>query len=189
MRRIPLKPRYLMIAALLLSTAARADDAPNLVPTRDVDIIYRVTRSGEPTIRQRVRWLAASKLERIDGPGRTVTLADHAKHQVTLLIPARKSFVALDGPPKGPLEPDMGNSATRGPRARVARQSCQEWHWTDGDDVYSLCVTDDGVMLRFSEGQEAKVKAVRVTYRPLQPASFQVPTGYQPTLAPDGETP
>jgi hypothetical protein len=44
--------------SFLVGPAARAEP-PQLLPTRDVDIIYDVTLPSQPRVRERVRWLAA----------------------------------------------------------------------------------------------------------------------------------
>ena len=65
--------RYLpLVAALLLVTAGtmlRAQETqPEVLPTRDVDISYQITRPNQPTIVERRRWLANEHLQRVDGP-------------------------------------------------------------------------------------------------------------------------
>jgi hypothetical protein len=42
--------------------------------TRDVDITYDVTLPSQPRVRERVRWLAAEQLERVDGPHKSTTI-------------------------------------------------------------------------------------------------------------------
>ena len=50
----------LWVAILLIGSAgAVAEEQPKLLPTRDVDIRYDVTRPQKPRVRERVRWLAS----------------------------------------------------------------------------------------------------------------------------------
>ena len=56
-----------VLASLLIGKAG-AEKPPQLLPTRDVDIIYDVTLPSQPRVRERVRYLAAELLERVDGP-------------------------------------------------------------------------------------------------------------------------
>ena len=74
------------LAALALAGGiAAAQERPKLLPTRDVGITYRVTRPGEPRIRERARWKAANGLERVDIPGGATSIFDHKTHYVTVL--------------------------------------------------------------------------------------------------------
>ena len=52
--------------AFALLTSAWAEERPQLLPTRDVDITYDVIRSQRPKVRERVRWLAGEHLERAE---------------------------------------------------------------------------------------------------------------------------
>jgi hypothetical protein len=70
-----LRAPALTIALVLPTVGAQswADEKPQFIPTRDVDIVYAVTRGGQSTVMERVRWLASDHLERIDGPGKSTT--------------------------------------------------------------------------------------------------------------------
>ena len=74
-------PQALLIRCLrsLVSTAALAsllagsplgaeEQPPSLLPTRGVDISYRITQSDQPKIVQRRRWSASDRLVRSEGP-------------------------------------------------------------------------------------------------------------------------
>jgi hypothetical protein len=52
-------PPLTLMGLLLAGFPAQAGERPQLFPTRDVDIIYDVTRPQEPKYRERVRWLAS----------------------------------------------------------------------------------------------------------------------------------
>ena len=75
----------------------RAEEQPPLLPTRDVDITYNVTRPHARPISERVRWSAAAHLERIDGPNRSTSIFDRQAHEVTLLNGATRTYTKLDG--------------------------------------------------------------------------------------------
>jgi len=58
-------PLMVVLALLLAGPASKADEQPELSPTRDVDI-HTTTRPQDPTVRERVRWLADDHLERVE---------------------------------------------------------------------------------------------------------------------------
>jgi hypothetical protein len=127
--------RTLLLAATLAFFLAgaplRAEDSPVLLPTRDVDVTYDVTRPQKPRVRERVRWLAAEHLERVDASGRATTIFDHEAHAITLLTPATRTFRKLDQAPRRPLEPEPGAALNRGAETVVAGLPCTDWSWTE----------------------------------------------------------
>ena len=88
-------PPTAILASLLVGPVARTPPS-HLLPTRDVDIVYDVTLHSQPRVRERVRWLAAEQLERVDGPHKSTTIFDRRTHQMTLLTSADRSFLQLD---------------------------------------------------------------------------------------------
>ena len=70
----------LVLMMLLMGPACGAEEQPRLTPTRDVDIRYDVTRPQKPKVRERVRWLAAEGLERVDASGRSTSIFERAAH-------------------------------------------------------------------------------------------------------------
>jgi hypothetical protein len=170
---------------------ALAQERPKLLPTQDVDILYRVTRPGEPRIRERVRWKADDGLERVDIPGGATSIFDHKTHYVTVLAHQTHSYLKLESPARGPIEPDADAPLTRDGEAKVADLGCRIWDWTNPEDQapYSVCVTDDGVPLRLQESGKVVAEAVSVHYHKLKPTLFEVPNGYDPSLASEGSSP
>ena len=69
-----------ILIVLLTGPACRAEEQPKVVPTRDVDVRYDVTRPQQPKVRQRVRWLAGEHLERVDASGRSTSIFDRDAH-------------------------------------------------------------------------------------------------------------
>lgn len=180
------------LAALALAGGvAWAQDRPKLIPTRDVDITYRITRPDEPTVHERVRWLAASQLERVDIPGGATSIFDHKTHYVTVLSHQTHSYLKLKSLARGPVEPDPDAQLTRGGSATVAGLRCSIWNWINPEDQkpFSACVTDDGVPLRLVQDGKTVAQAVSVQYRTLEPATFEVPSGYEPSLASEANPP
>jgi len=165
-----------------------AGDQPQLVPTRDVDITYDVTRPQQPKSRERVRWLASEHLERVDSGGKSISILDRKGGEVTLLIPASRTYRKLDSVARGPMEPEAGTVLKRGAESVIAGLACVDWSWTEETETHTACVTADGVLLRLVIDANMLMQARSVTYGPQRPDLFQVPLGYTPALAPEGET-
>ena len=72
-------PPAALLASLLVEPLARAE-APQVLPTRDVDVTYDGALRAQPRVRERVRWLAAEKLERVDGPHKSTTIFNRRTH-------------------------------------------------------------------------------------------------------------
>ena len=176
----------MIAAALFLTVSACAADQPKLMPSRDVDITYDVTRPQQPKTRERVRWFAGQHLERVDGSGRATTIFDRDAHEVTLLTPADRTYRKLGGAPRRPDEPEPGATLTPGPDAVVAGLPCSDWSWTEEGEKHTVCVTADGVMLRLIVDGVTLVQARSVNYIPQKAELFEVPPNYAPVLAPDG---
>jgi len=178
-------PPTAVLASLLVGSAARAEKPPQLLPTSDVDITYEVTLPSQPRIRERVRWLAAEQLERVDGPDKSTTIFDRRRHEITLLRSANRTFLKLDMP-RRPEEPAPEVILKRGNESVVAGLHCVDWSWTEDVETRTVCITADGLLLRFVVDSQTVSEARSVSYH-RQPAElFQVPPDYAPALAPEG---
>jgi hypothetical protein len=163
-----------------------AQEQPKLLPTRDVEITYDVTRPHKPKVRERVRWLASEHLERVEASGRATTIFDRNAHAVTLLTPANRTYRKLDGAPRPPFEPEPGAALSRGKDAVIAGLPCTEWSWAEDAETHTVCATADGVLLRLVVDGQTFVEARSVKFAPQRAELFQVPPGYAPALAPEG---
>jgi hypothetical protein len=173
-----------VLASLPVGWVARAEP-PNLLPTRDVDITYDVTLPSQPRVRERVRWLAAEQLERVDGPHKSTTVFNRRTREIILLTSANRTFRQLDMP-RQPQEPEPEAILKRGSESVVAGLHCVDWSWTEDVETRTVCITADGVLLRFLVDAKTISEARSVTYRPQPPDIFQVPPNYAPLLAPEG---
>jgi hypothetical protein len=72
-----------VLASLLIGSLAKAE-SPQVLPTRDMDITYDVTLPSQPRVRERVRWLAAEQLERVDGPHKSTTIFNRRTREIVL---------------------------------------------------------------------------------------------------------
>lgn len=181
-----------LVAAAFIGAAdlpRAAEQQPEVVPTRDVDITYRITRPNQPTTTSRRRWSASEHLQRIDGPDKSATIFDRNKQEFTLLNPASRTFRKFEGSPRMPLAPDNPTALRRGGESTVAGLSCVDWSWSVDTETHTGCLTADGVLLRLMVDGNTVMQAVSVKYR-RQPADlFQVPPNYQPAIAPEGGPP
>jgi hypothetical protein len=178
-------PPATVLALLLVGSAVRAEE-PQLLPTRDVDVTYDVTRPQEQKIRERRRWLVDGHLERVDGPDKSSTIFDIDKGEFTLLNPKTRTFRKLEGSARRPADPKKGAVLKRGDELVVAGLHCTEWLWTEDVETRTLCVTPDGVMLRLVIDRQTVIEARSVSYGQQRPELFQVPRDYAPALAPEG---
>jgi hypothetical protein len=184
--RLSTVPANAALMLLLGWSPLAAQERPQLVPTRDVDISYDVTRPRQPTIRQRVRWLASEHLERIDGSDKSVTIIDRNGKEITLLIPRTRTYRKLEGTPRRPGEPAADAVLSRGGEAVVAGQRCVEWSWIEDTETRTLCTTADGVVLRLVVSGKTVIAARSVSYGRQDAKLFKTPPNYAPALAPEG---
>jgi hypothetical protein len=181
--------RNALLALFLIGaqTSPQGPDQPAVLPTRDVDITYRITRPQQPALTERRRWLASEHLQRVDVNGGT-TIFDHKRGEFTLLNPSTHTYRKFEGTPRMPRAPGKDVALKRGSDAVIAGLHCTDWSWIDhGDDeTPTACLTADGVMLRLVIGGTTIMQARSVTYAKQPPEVFQVPSGYLPGLAPEG---
>jgi hypothetical protein len=177
-------PSTAVLALLLVGPMARAEP-PQLLPTRDVDITYDVTLPSQPRIRERVRWSAAEQLERVDGPHKLTTIFNRRTREIIHLSLANRTFRQLDMP-RQPEEPAPEAILKRGNESTVAGLHCVEWSWTEDVETRTVCLTEDGVLLRFLVDSKTVSEARSVSYGGQPAELFRVPPGYAPLLAPEG---
>ena len=96
-----------------------------------------------------MRWLASEHLERVELSGRSITIFDRDAHDVTLLMPANRTYANWTAPRGGRSEPEPADAILkRGSDAVLAGLACAEWSWTEDVETHTICTTADGVMLR-----------------------------------------
>ena len=178
------------LALLLLGSPPRAEERPLLLPTRDVDISYKITEQHQRPITERVRWSASEHLERVDGPNKSTSIFDHNARVLTLLNGASRTYRKLENAPRQLLEPEPGLALKRGNDSVVAGLACTDWSWTEDVEKHTVCVTPDGVVLRLVIDDSKTVMEARSVHYAAQPAElFRVPPSYAPALAPEGGGP
>jgi hypothetical protein len=157
---------------------ARASDAPATVPSRDVDVVYRLgPPGGADPRRERVRWDVAHGLQRIDPPtpGLHMILDYRTKRLVSLRDRERLALV-IDG---AAIPAAVGGYVRHGD-ATVAGLPCTDWETRPAQGEPSLiCFAPDGVTLRLSQRGVVLIEAISVSYAPADPTVFAVPSDFR----------
>jgi hypothetical protein len=173
--------RFLLLAGLMvLPVVARAQERPQTLPTRDVDITYRILRGGQ-TLQERTRWLVSQAVQRIDPPGTAMyMLMDHRTHHAAMVDDAHRTVLDMaTAAAAGPLDPGSSARFVRRDAAVVAGLPCTDWQSDAGGADAVLCIKSDGALLRVQSHGQTLVEAVAVSYTPADPAAFAVPEGYR----------
>jgi hypothetical protein len=184
--------RHAIAAALIaaLPVAAQAQDRPQIFPTRDVAITYRVSgggAAGEMTM----LWSAAARVMRMNMPeGLGYVVADHTNQRGFMVMEAMRMIMDVPMQQAAGYQKEFENARfTRGGTERVAGTECTVWRYQGPAQNGEACITADGVMLRSqgsAQGQQGRMEATRVVYAPQDPALFRRPQGYQAMQAPAG---
>jgi hypothetical protein len=101
-----------------------------------------------------------------------------------LLTSETHTFLQLDMPARQPEEPAPEVRLKRGNESVVAGLHCVDWSWTEDVETRTVCITADGVLLRFIVDSKTVTEARSVSYRSQLAELFQVPRDYAPLLAP-----
>jgi hypothetical protein len=128
-----------------------------VLPSKDGDITYKVTRLGEPAGLERRRWSASRHL-RVDG------------------VHASKPGLQ-EGFPRMPMAPGKGTQLKRGQEATIATLHCVDWSWAADTETYTACLTR---MLRLIIDGRTILHARSVKYAEQPLSLFEIPKGYLP---------
>lgn len=181
------------IAAALIATlplAAQAQDRPQIYPTRDVAVTYRVSGQGQGA-ELTMQWLAAQRLMRMNMPGGVgYMVADHQNQRGFMVMEAMRTIMDVPMQQAAGVQRDLQNANfTRGGTAKIAGTDCTIWRYQGQAQSGEACITADGVMLRAqgsAQGQQGQMEAVSVAYGAQDPTQFQRPQGYQTMQMPQG---
>lgn len=174
-------------AALLCAGAAWAEDQhPLYRPTRDVAVSYTLDHEGPGAPKQahlyysaasgKLRFEDQKQVFILDWPGKTSTmvmLREHIYMQMPLDPETALGFL---------LNGDM--KFARGNSEAIAGQRCTDWDVDTAVATGTVCVTDDGVLLR-SRGQTKSggggggFQATEVSYDPQPATLFIPPAGFR----------
>lgn len=174
------------LLAVLLAGPALAQDRPQLLPTRDVTVTYRVVVQGQPPGEMRLSWLVARNLMRMDMPGgQGWMVLDTNAGTAFMVMDAQRMVMDIpaSGVPGG-VAPNPNARFTREGPARIANTECVNWRMEDQGQSARICLTREGVALRTeslggARADSSVMEATAVTFAPQDAARFQRPAGYQ----------
>jgi hypothetical protein len=188
--------RFLLLALGLawagVQHQAHAQDRPATIPTRDVDVTYRMADpTSNRTLEQRMRWQGTTQRLRVDSPSPGLwMLVDYRTRRLAMVVDPERRVLDTEAP-AGAVMPGQLTAASFARRGQdtVAGQPCTEWETRDTTSVARVvCLTTDGVLLRLrrigADGPPVMMEAVRVLYGPQDPAAFVAPAGYAHAAAP-----
>ncbi len=191
--------------ALALTAAAAPDrpapdrpapDRPVLAPTREASVLYRVANAGAAPIEVRVTAEAGGSPMRLDLPDRTYMLVDNAAQRIAVVVPEQQVVLDVpfgDGPQTYFQLNDRMRFTRRGP-GTVAAVHCTVWDVSVDNVRGTMCISDDGILLRSSgldaAGQRNVIEAVSVSFAPAGPNEFVPPAEFSRMAAgPNGPVP
>jgi hypothetical protein len=175
--------QVVVLAVCALPVSPGHADQPLLRPSRDVDVTYRAAATpGGTVLEQRVRWLAAVQIMRIDPPVPGLhVIIDYVARRMSVVRDTTRSVVEMAAPDGavGTMSDNVARSVVRRGEATVAGRACTEWQMPDRNaHPVLVCITDDGVLLRAGTPDQVRVSAVSVQYAPQDSALFRVPKDY-----------
>lgn len=182
------------LAAALIATlplAAQAQDRPQVFPSRDVAVTYRVSGQGQGA-ELTMLWSAAQRLMRMNMPGGMgYMVADHRAQRGFMVMEQMRMIMDVPMQQAAGMQRDMENARfTRAGTDKVAGHDCTVWRYQGPAQSGEACITADGVMLRGAGAArgagDGRMEATRVVYAPQDPGLFRRPQGYQSMQMPQG---
>ena len=167
-----------------------------MVPAREASVLYRLTRSGAPPLEVRVTIRAGGSPLRVDMADRNYLLVDEAARTMTMVVPDEEMALVLpfDSDAVGQFRLNTRMRFTRRAADTVATVRCTNWEVALGQTRGSVCVSDDGILLRSAgqdeAGRRTLMEAVSVSYTPAPATEFDAPPAYGRMVAgPNGAVP
>ncbi len=170
-----------LLAATLLAAPAWAQPSkPQLLPSRDVAVTFRVQNTDKVQGDIHASWLAREGLLRVDNasaPG--WVLVDSRTRRASMVMQQGLVMHLPESPEVAIL---MQNPESQGRIARLGRRTiagthCTDWRLERQDGKSGVaCLTDDGVLLRLQQtGRREVLEATHLAYGPQDPARFRLP--------------
>jgi hypothetical protein len=175
------------LAALVSAGAARADEHPAYLPTRDVAVTYNLDRENPGAPKQaHMYYSAGTDRLRLETPGqKEIVIFDRGAKTTTVVMVREHIYFQT------PLDPEMAAGFilnadmkfARGGTETIAGQRCTDWDVQSSQATGTVCVTDDGVLLlgrgKDKEGGGGGLQATEVSYNPQPPSLFIPPADFR----------
>ncbi|QCE33502.1 hypothetical protein FAI41_07895 [Acetobacteraceae bacterium] len=170
---------------------------PTLSPSKDAEIVYRFHVKGKSEPHEVKVLFSGSgdklRIEQLDSVG--ITILDRPGQKVYYLNKERHFYLGMR-PLHGLRSPfflDLEMHYVPKGAKKIANVTCREWDITSKYGHANACVTEDGLILQQegadSEGTSGKLEALSVSYHPLPPSSFDIPSDYHNIRAPKTDVP
>ena len=190
--------RAIVVAAIAVTVSggiAAAQNRPSIAPTKDVTVEYSykaTPRNGAPAQQgqSKIATTAGGKQIRVEGFGPAgYMIIDRAGGHTMMVMDAQHMYMEMPFDPAraGPFAMRESMKFARKGTDTVAGAKCTVWDVQGDQGNGTVCITDDGVLLRGeSSGPDGQVvmTATGVSYAPLAATVFQAPAGYQKMQAP-----
>ncbi len=177
--------KHWVVGFLLIAVPALAQERPLLVPTRDVDVIYRIAGPEGP-LDQRLRWGVGEGKLRVDPPSPGLFMViDTRTHRMETVRELDHTILQVDTAATALPGLPTTNIFIRRGEAEVSGLTCTQWATNDNGGRATLaCITTDGVLLRAAADGRVLAIATAVHYDPQPEAVFRVPADYRRIIAP-----
>ncbi len=173
-----------------------APDRPLMAPSREASVLYRMTKAGTPPVEVRITSRTGGSPMRIDMPDGAYMLVDQAAGSMRMVVPYEQMVMELPAQegPQAQFQLNERMRFTRKGADTVAAVRCTTWDVLLDKARGSVCVSDDGVLLRSSgqdeAGRRSLIEAVSVSFAPAPASDFEAPADYDRMVAtPNGPAP
>lgn len=183
--------KYLLLAACAALLPGLAAATPAFLPTRDVQVDYTLSGTGQAPQNYQLSYNAQHQLARVDSPNGFFVLADLPRGEATLVVPALHAIVSAPDFSALTAEISQADGANFSPlgQGHYAGLACRNYLVTGQHGSATACLTRDGVVLHFV-GHDAHggadVTATSVNFGPQPADGFVPPPGFAPLNLPPG---
>ncbi|MFN6955215.1 MAG: hypothetical protein ACK4PG_10520 [Acetobacteraceae bacterium] len=176
--------------SLALAAPAIAQTAPQVTPTRDVTVTYRVTGAG-PVQTMRWSWLTGQQLMRMDVEGNPGWLLINLRDESALVVmDQQRMAMRVPREQAAMLGPNALRDQARFTRtgtATVAGVAYTMWRIEEPQGDGEACITGGGVLPRGrGRAGQGDLEATEVRYGAQDAARFRVPDGVRVMDLPQG---
>lgn len=167
-----------------------------MTPTREASVLYRLTKAGVPPVEVRITTRVGGSPMRVDMPDGTYILVDQSAHSMSVVAPGEQMVMAVpfENGPQAQFQLNERMRFARRGADTVASVRCTLWDVVLDKTRGTMCITDDGVLLRSSgmdaAGRRSLIEAVSVSFAPAPESDFTPPADFDRMEAgPNGPVP